>query len=80
MNWFKRLWDFVDERDIDKHTVCVIVLYGTKVMSDWAMMFASLHPEKSGVEVAAIIAAVTGPYMILQGACIKYYFNARTTP
>jgi hypothetical protein len=56
------------------------VLYGTKVMSDWAMMFASLHPEKSGVEVAAIIAAVTGPYMILQGACIKYYFNARTTP
>lgn len=80
MNWLTKFWDFIDKRDIDKHTVAIVVLYGTKVLTDWAMHFAGQHADKSGLEIAAIIGAVTGPYMVLQGACIKFYFNARTDP
>lgn len=78
MSWLTRFWDFVDHRDIDKHCVAMVVLYGTKILTDWAMAYATTYADKSGVEVAAIIGAVTGPYMVLQAACIKFYFNART--
>lgn len=72
-----KLWDWVDKRDIDKHVVTLAVLWGTKVLTDWAMMFAALHAAKPGLEIAAIIAAVTAPYMALQAAAIGFYFNTR---
>jgi hypothetical protein len=72
------LWDWIDERDIDKHTLSVGIFYGTIKLSAWAMAFAELHSDKSGIEVAAIIAAVTAPYMALQAAAISFYFKART--
>jgi hypothetical protein len=77
MNWFTAVCDWIDKRDVDKHAVSLAVLYGTKVLTDWAMAFAALHADKSGIELAAIIGAVTGPYMVLQGACIKFYFESR---
>lgn len=73
----ERFWEWFDKRDIDKHIVSVIVLYGTKVLTSWAMVFAAANPEKPGLEIAAIIGAVTGPYMVLQAACIKFYFESR---
>jgi hypothetical protein len=79
MNLMARWWDWIDARDIDKHTVSIVVLYGTKILTSWAMAFAATHADKPGLEIAAIITAVTGPYMVLQAACIKFYFNARTT-
>lgn len=79
MNWLTRWWDWIDKRDVDKHTVVLIVLYGTKILTDWAMLYAATHAEKSGLEVAAVIAAVTTPYMALQTACIKFYFDSRPT-
>ena len=75
---FTRFWDWVDGRDVDKHIVCIVVLYGTKVLSDWAMAFAQMHADKSGLEISAVIGAVTGPYTLLQGAVIKWYFEARS--
>ena len=33
--------------------------------------------ERPGLESAALIAAVTGPYMALQAAAIAFYFKAR---
>ena len=77
MRWATRWWDWIDKRDVDKHVVVMIVLYGTKILTDWAMAYAMLHHDKPGLEVAAVIAAVTGPYMALQTACIKFYFDAR---
>lgn len=77
MNRLARLWDWIDERDIDKHALSVGIFYGTIKLTAWAMAFAALHPEKTGIEVAAIIAAVTAPYMALQAAAIKFYFEAR---
>jgi len=74
-----RIWDWIDKRDIDKHVVSIVVLYGTKILTDWAMAFATANAGKPGLEIAAIIAAVTGPYMVLQAAAIKFYFDARST-
>lgn len=58
-----KFWDWIDKRDIDKHTLSVGIFYGTVNLTGWAMAFANAHPDKAGLEIAAIIAAVTGPYM-----------------
>lgn len=73
-----RIWDWIDKRDIDKHVLSIVILYGTKILTSWAMAFATANSGKSGIEIAAIIAAVTGPYMVLQAAAIKFYFEARS--
>lgn len=74
-----RLWDWIDKRDIDKHIVTICILWGTKILTDWAMVFAATNSARPGLEVAAIIAAVTGPYMALQAAAIAFYFKSRTS-
>jgi hypothetical protein len=71
------LWNFIDARDLDKHAVSVVILLGTMKVTEWAMAFAGAHPDKSGVEVAAIIASVLVPYNALQAAAIAWYFKAR---
>lgn len=71
-----QFWDFVDKRDIDKMLVSVVVLTGTVYVTHWAMRFAE-HGDRPGLEVAAIIAAVSAPYMALQAAAISFYFRAR---
>lgn len=73
-----QFWDFIDKRDIDKHAVSLAILYGTVQVVGWSMGYAASHAEKSGVETAAVIAAVSAPYMGLQAAAIKFYFDART--
>lgn len=73
-----RWWDWIDKRDIDKHAVSLAILYGTVKVTSWAMSYASAFTTKSGLEVAAVIAAVSGPYMALQAAAIAFYFKART--
>ena len=74
----KRLWDFIDERDIDKHIVSLFILWGTWKITDWSMGFAAALGAKPGIEVAAVIAAVTAPYMALQAAAIAFYFRSRS--
>lgn len=71
-----RFYDWIDERQVDKHFVSLAILSGTVVVTKWAMTFASASP-RPGFEVAAIIAAVTAPYMALQAAAISFYFKAR---
>lgn len=70
------VWDFIDKRDIDKHVVSGAILIGTTRITEWAMTFA-LTCNKPGIEVAAIIGAILGPYAALQGAAISFYFNVR---
>jgi uncharacterized membrane protein YpjA len=69
-------WDWIDKRDIDKHAVSLVVLYGTWAVTRWAMRFAE-NGDRPGLEIAAIIAAVSAPYMALQAAAIAFYFKAR---
>lgn len=70
-------WDWIDNRDIDKHAVSLAILYGTAVVTRWAMRFAE-EGDRPGLEVAAIIGAVLAPYMALQAAAIAWYFRARS--
>jgi hypothetical protein len=69
-------WDWIDKRDIDKHLVSLIILAGTAQLTLWAEHFAE-NGNRPGIEVAAILAAVFAPYMLLQGAALKWYFGAR---
>lgn len=71
-----RFWDWVDDRDVDKHTISVAILSGTVFTTHWAMKYAE-HADRPGLEVAAIIAAVLAPYSALQAAAISFYFRAR---
>ena len=73
---FSEAWDWIDKRDIDKHVVSLIILIGTAKLTAWAMHYAT-YADRPGIEVAAIIGAVTAPYMALQAAAIAFYFKAR---
>jgi hypothetical protein len=74
-----RFWDWIDKRGVDKHLVSIAILWGTVKVTEWAMAYASLHNDPAnGVGVAAIIGAVSGPYMALQAAAIKFYFESRS--
>ena len=33
-------WDWIDNRDIDKHVVSVFIMYGTYYITNWAMACA----------------------------------------
>jgi hypothetical protein len=70
-----RFWHFFDERQIDKHLLSIGIFSGTVKVMEWAMTYAAAHADKSGLEVGAIIAAVTAPYSALQAAAIRFYFN-----
>ena len=72
-----KFFDWVDRRDIDKHAVSIVILYGTAILTKWAMHYAE-QGNRPGLEVAAIIAAVTAPYMALQAAAIGFYFRSRS--
>lgn len=72
-----QFWDFVDARDIDKHAVSVAVMAGTMKITSWAMLYADHADGKPGLEVAAILGAVLAPWMALQAAAVKWYFDAR---
>ena len=72
-----QFWDFIDKRDIDKHAVAAAIMFGTYTITQWAMRFAELG-DRPGLEIAAIIGAVVAPYMALQAAAIKWYFDARS--
>lgn len=73
-----QFWDFMDRRQIDAYIVSLGVFYGTVLITGWAMNYAEAHSNKSGLEVAAVMAAILAPYMALQAAAIKFYFDARS--
>ena len=77
----REFWDFIDKRQIDKHIVSVTILYGTVIVMQWAMGFAAEndHGVMTGVDMAAVIAAVTAPYMALQAVALKWYFDRQKT-
>lgn len=68
-------WDWIDKRQIVERFVSISILYGTVKITAWAMTFAETHGEKSGVDAAAIIVSVGGPYMALQAAAIAFMFH-----
>lgn len=73
----RQFWDWIDRRQIDAYAVSFVILYGTIKITEWAMAFADLHPDKPGLEIAAILGAIMVPWSALQTASIKFLFDAR---
>jgi hypothetical protein len=70
-------WDWFDKRQIDAQLVAVFTLIVTYRLTEWAVHFASNNGDRPGAEVAMIIAAITGPWALLQTAVVKFYFDTR---
>ena len=72
-------WDFIDKRQVDKHAVSIGIFYGTIVVMRWAMAFVAENDQgtMTGIEMAAVIGSVVAPYMALQAAAVKWYFESR---
>jgi hypothetical protein len=89
---FSQFWDFVDKRDIDKHTAAFgiiffmldrtvrIVVWGRQLAIDWMEAAKSGHAIP-GTDVAAVIVAIAGPWSIalsaVLGTTLAFYFRAR---
>lgn len=69
-------WDWVDDRQLDCWAVTIFTGAVTWKLTDWGMDFA-MRGDRPGLEVAAILAAIGGPWALLQGACVKFVFDAR---
>lgn len=74
----KRFWDFIDERGITRRMTLAIAIWMTWQASQWAMWWATGN-ERNGMEMAAIIAAVTAPITLFNGYVFKAYIESRTT-
>lgn len=71
-----KFWDWVDNRSVIRRIVLFVTLWMTWASFMWAAGFAE-STLKSGLEVAAIIAAVTAPIAALQGFIFKVYAEGR---
>lgn len=78
MNHLARFWTFIDERGIVRRIVLGIAIWMTWLVSDWAMWFA-VGNARNGVEIAAIIGAVTAPIAAFGGYVFKAYLDSKTT-
>ena len=72
-----QFFDWIDRRQIDAWGVLVFSLWMTTFVLEWAMDFADSHPELDGAKMAMIIASVVAPWVTMQGALVKFHFDAR---
>lgn len=72
-----KFWNWIDTRAIVRRIVLFVTLWMTWEAFQWAAEFAETTT-KSGVEVAAIVAAVTAPIAALQGYVFKIYAATRS--
>ena len=81
MRLFTAVMDFIDTRTVVRRAALLWVIWMTTQAFFWTFEFATNSP-RSGVDVAAIIAAIWAPLTALQGAVIAFYNSARspTTP
>jgi hypothetical protein len=77
--WLTRAWDWIDARDIDKHALSIGIFYGTVKITEWAISYAQAAAAlgRPGLDTAAVLGAVTAPYMALQAMALKWYFDSR---
>jgi hypothetical protein len=71
--------DFIDSRQVVRRAMVLIVLWQLVDAYIWAKGFAA-RPGMSGTEIAAVIAAITGPVTILQGFLFRMYDASRQQP
>lgn len=76
MQAVERFWIWIDQRSIVRRIVLFITLWMTWAAFQWAASFA-VTSAKAGIDIAAIIAAVTAPISVLQGYVFKVYSEGR---
>ena len=69
-------WDFIDQRGIDKHLTAWSVFAVTVQLLIWSKHFAETSP-RPGSDVAEILAAIWGPWNIVQTAVVSWYFSIK---
>ena len=72
----ERFWNWIDSRSVIRRIVLFVTLWMTWAAFAWAAGFAETTL-KSGIEVAAIIGAVTAPIAALQAFIFKIYAEGR---
>jgi hypothetical protein len=75
-NLLQYLFDIVNRQGIVRRFTLGTTIYMTYTATTWAQHYAETS-QKSGLEIAAIIGAVTAPLMALQGAAFKHYLSSR---
>lgn len=72
----ERFWNLVDQRHIVRRVAFFVTLWMTWRAFTWAAVFAETS-SRTGMDVAAIIAAVTAPIAALQGYVFSQYGQGR---
>lgn len=72
----ERLWNWIDQRGIVRRVVLGVAIAMTWNVTVWAMHFVE-HSNRPGLDLAAIIAAVTGPVTLFGGFVFKAYIESR---
>ncbi len=76
VEFFGSFWDFVDTRGVVRRIVLACAIWMTWKVSEWGMAFADAT-NLSGVDAAAVVAAVTAPITLFAGAAFKNYIESR---
>lgn len=71
-----RFWTWIDQRQIVRRIVLVIAVHLTYLTTTWAMHFAETST-RTGVDFAALIAAVTAPATGFCAWVFKLYLEAK---
>lgn len=81
MSWFSDrvlgFFEIVDRIYIVRRLVLILATWQTYDSYVWAKRYVEAHPEKPGVEIAAILAAVLGAVTLLQGFVLKLYNDGK---
>ena len=77
----KTFWAWVERHHVDALLVLAFTLGITLRVMDWAFEYSYEQVLGiSGAERAAIIAAVLGPWGLMQGAMVKWYMELKAKP
>lgn len=69
-------WDWVDNRRIFRRVLLATVVSWTYSVLVWSMHFAETS-DRTGAEVAMIIAAIVAPLSAVQAHALKLYTDSR---
>jgi hypothetical protein len=74
----RTFWNWAEQHHVDSLVVIIVTLSLTVRVVEWAMAYAYAPGTGfSGTDKAAIIAAILGPWGLMQGAMFKFYTDLK---
>lgn len=77
-NTITAFWDWLDNRGIIRRIVLAVAIYQGWLVTVWAMSFSEVSA-RPGIDIAAIIAAVSMPVSTFGGFVFKAYLESKST-